>query len=301
VLAVVASLSGAPGFAQSGYQGSIQGIVTDSSGGILPGVAVSLRNLNTSATFDTKTNDTGLFRFPILPLGSYVLTADHPGFATVTVDRIMVTEGARRDQPIVMTPATLAENVFVKAGPPVVETTRIDVSTTIDERTIGSVPVNGRDFSNLALLTPGVTRDVRGGLSFSGQRASNVMKVDGVEDNDPIYDQPLAGGFHRDGKAGYQFSQSAIQELRVSTNSYSVESGHASGGVVSIVTKSGTNELHGTAFEFYRDKSLNANDPVNVLNGRPKPPFHVNQFGGLVSGPIRKDRLFFLVVSRQLV
>jgi outer membrane receptor protein involved in Fe transport len=293
LLALALNLLSIPAQAQSGNQGSVEGAVTDSSGGVIAGVVVGLRNLETSTTFVAPTNEVGLFRFPIVQLGAYELKAEHPGFAPLTIARVVVNEGARINLPLVMSLAEHLESLTISARQPVVESTRTDVSTTIDDRTVANMPVNGRDFANLALLAPGVTRDVRGGLSFAGQRASNVMRVDGVEDNDPIFDQPLAGGFARDGRGAYQFSQSAIEELRVSANGYSAELGHASGGVVSVVTKSGTNEFRGTTFEFYRDKALNANDPVNVLNGRPKPAFHVNQAGGVLGGPLRKDALFF--------
>jgi hypothetical protein len=279
--------------AQSGNQGSIEGFATDSSGGVIAAVVVTLRNLDTSRTFVASTNDAGLFRFPILPVGAYELTAEHARFATVTIARVVLNEGARINLPLTMSIAESKESVTVSPREPIVETTRTDVSTTLDGRMIANMPVNGRDFANLALLTPGVTRDVRGGLSFSGQRGSNVMRVDGVEDNDPIFDQPIAGGFVRDGRGAYQFSQSAIEELHVSANAYGAELGHATGGVMSVVTKSGSNEYRGSAFEFYRDKALNANDPVNVQNGLPKAPFHVNQIGGVVGGPLRKNTLFF--------
>jgi hypothetical protein len=294
-LTLLLSLSSVAANAQTGNQGSIEGIATDVSGAIIQGVAVGVRNLETSATFAAHTNAIGLFRFPVLPIGLYELTAEVPGFVRLTIARIVVTEGARIDLPLVMALADQVESVVVRAPQPIVETTRTDVSTTIDGRTIANMPVNGRDFANLALLMPGVTRDARGGLSFGGQRASNVTRVDGVEDNDPIMDLPLAGGFYRDGRNGYQFSQSAIEELHVSANGYAAELGHASAGVVSVVTKSGTNDLRGMAFEFYRDKLLNANDPVNVLNGQPKAPFHVNQAGGILGGPLRKDEVFFFL------
>jgi hypothetical protein len=294
-IALLIVLTSLPIKAQSGNQGSIEGLVADSSGAVIEGVTIGVRNLDTAATFSSHTNNTGLFRFSILPVGSYELTADHPGFAKLTLARVVVTEGARINLPLVLSLAEHLESAVVSAREPIVETTRTDVSATIDDRTISNVPVNGRDFANLALLTPGVTRDVRGGLSFGGQRASNVMRVDGVEDNDPYFDQPLAGGFSRDGKGAYQFSQSAIEELHVSANGYDAELGHASGGVVSVVTKSGTNEFRGTVFEYYRDKSLNANDPVNALNGQPKSPFHVNQAGAILGGPLRKNKLFFFL------
>src|SRR3984893_7479818 len=295
LLALALNVVGSALQAQSGNQGSVEGVATDSSGAVIAEVLVTLRNLDTSIRFVAPTNDVGLFRFPILPLGPYELTAEHPGFATVTIARVVVNEGARINLQLTMSLAERQESVTVSAREPIVETTRTDVSATLDGRAIANMPVNGRDFANLALLPPGVTRDVRGGLSFAGQRASNVMRVDGVEDNDPIFDQPIAGGFARDGRGAYQFSQSAIEELHVSANGYSAELGHASGGVVSVVTKAGTNEYRGPVFEFYRDKALNANDPVNVLNGRPKAPFHVNQAGGVLGGPLRRDKLFFFV------
>src|SRR3984893_1056322 len=295
LLALALNVVGSALQAQSGNQGSVEGVATDSSGAVIAEVLVTLRNLDTSIRFVAPTNDVGLFRFPILPLGPYELTAEHPGFATVTIARVVVNEGARINLQLTMSLAERQESVTVSAREPIVETTRTDVSATLDGRAIANMPVNGRDFANLALLTPGVTRDVRGGLSFAGQRASNVMRVDGVEDNDPIFDQPIAGGFARDGRGAYQSSQSAIEELHVSANGYSAELGHAGGGVVSVVTKSGTNEYRGTVFEFYRDKALNANDPVNVLNGRPKAPFHVNQVGAVLGGPLRRDKLFFFV------
>jgi len=295
LLAFAVNLFAVCSYAQSGNQGSVEGIAVDSSGAVMVDAVVALRNLDTSLRFTASTNELGLFRFPILPVGAYELTAEHPGFATVTIPQVVVNEGARINMPLTMFPGERVESVTVSARQRIIETGKTDVSATIDSRMIANMPVNGRDFATLALLTPGVTRDVRGGLSFGGQRASNVMRVDGVEDNDPIFDQPIAGGFARDGKGAYQFSQSAIEELHVSANSYSAELGNASSGAVSVVTKSGTNDYRGSVFEFYRDKALNANDPVNVLNGRPKAPFHVNQFGGVFGGPIRRDRLFFFV------
>src|SRR5215475_10758974 len=199
-LPLLTVLTSLPAKAQSGNQGSIEGLVADSSGAVIEGVTIGVRHLETSATFSSHTNNVGLFRFPILPIGTYELTAEHPGFAKLTIARVVVAEGARINMPLVLSLAEHLESTVVNAREPIVETTRTDVSATIDDRTIANVPVNGRDFANLALLTPGVTRDVLGGLSFGGQRASNVMRVDGVEDNDPYFDQPLAGGFSRDGK-----------------------------------------------------------------------------------------------------
>ena len=280
----------APCAAQSGDQGSIEGIVTDRSGAVVTGVELKARNQDTSATVTANTNEDGLFRFPVLALGMYELTAERPGFATLILKNVVVTVGAHINLPLSLGVATKSETVVVSGSVPVIETTRSQVSATVGERTIEGLPVNGRDFTSFALLTPGVTRDVRGGLSFAGQRAMNSLLVDGVDDDDPWWGQAQGGtGF----VGVYQFSQDAVQEFQVNSNSYSAELGRAGGGVVNAVTKSGTNHFHGTGFWYYRDQSMNANDPVNKLNGQPKSPFHFNQFGGALGGPIVKNRLFF--------
>ena len=160
-----------------------------------------------------------------------------------------------------------------------------------------NLPVNGRNFIDFALLTPGVTRDVRtGDISFAGQRGTlNSLVVDGADNNNTFFGQ--TAGRTGSGRAPYQFSQDAVKEFQVNSNSFSAEYGRAGGAVINVVTKSGTNELHGSAFEFYRDKALNANNAINELNNRPKSPYHYNQFGGTLGGPIRREPRLLL---RQL-
>ncbi len=156
-----------------------------------------------------------------------------------------------------------------------------------------NLPVNGRNFIDFALLTPGVTRDVRtGDISFAGQRGTlNSLVVDGADNNNTFFGQTV--GRTGSGRAPYQFSQDAVKEFQVNSNSFSAEYGRAGGAVINVVTKSGTNNLHGSVFEFYRDKALNANNAINELNNRPKSPYHYNQFGGTLGGPIRPNRDFF--------
>jgi outer membrane receptor protein involved in Fe transport len=156
------------------------------------------------------------------------------------------------------------------------------------------LPVNGRDFTAFVLLTPGVTMDVRGGLSFAGQRAMNSLLLDGINNDDAFWGQPQ-DGFILDGRQPYHISQDAVREFQVNSNAYSAEFGRAGGGVINTVTKSGTNDFHGSGFWFYRDQSMNANDPINKLHDLPKSPFHFNQFGATLGGPILRDRLFFFV------
>jgi outer membrane receptor protein involved in Fe transport len=283
-------------FCQSGDQGSLGGIAFDTSGAIVTGAQVKVRNVGTSFVASTTTDDHGLFRFAVLPVGLYELTADHRGFATVQVNDIDLTVGAQFTLTLRFTVAGAKETITVTDKPPILEKSRSELSATIDNRLISELPVNGRDFTAFVLLTPGVTRDVRGGLSFAGQRAMNSLLLDGINNDDPFWGQPTGGtGFVADGRQPYYISQDAVREFQVNSNAYSAEFGRAGGGVINAVTKSGNNDFHGSGFWFYRDKSLNANDPINKLHGLAKDPFHFNQFGGTFGGPIRKDRLFFFL------
>src|SRR5439155_25756222 len=180
-----------------------------------------------------------------------------------------------------------AQSVSVTEAVPLVGITRTRVSSTVDDRAVESLPVNGRNFIDFVLLTPGVTRDVRAGdISFAGQRGTmNSLVIDGADNNNTFFGQTT--GRTGSGRAPFQFSQDAVKEFQVNSNGYSSEYGRAGGAVVNVVTKSGTNEFHGSVFEFYRDRSLNANDVINKIQGRVKSPYHFNQFGGSVGGPIR--------------
>ena len=285
--------SGAPeSWCQSGDQASLAGTAFDASDAIVVGARVKVRDLNTSFAACTTTNDHGMFRFAVLPVGLYELTADHAGFAIVQVNKIYLSVGANLTLTLRFSVASAKEATTVTDDVPVLEKTRSQLSTTIDNRFTEALPVNGRDFTAFVLLTPGVTMDVRGGLSFAGQRAMNSLLLDGINNDDAFWGQPQ-DGFILDGRQPYHISQDAVREFQVNSNAYSAEFGRAGGGVINTVTKSGTNELHGSGFWFYRDKSMNANDPVNKLYDLPKSPFHFNQFGGSLGGPIRRERLFF--------
>src|SRR6266849_2010129 len=176
---------------------------------------------------------------------------------------------------------------------PVVETTRSSVESVVNDRAVSELPTLGRNFINFTLLTPGVTTDVRtGDISFAGQRGTlNSLIVDGSDNNNTFFGQTL--GRTGSGRGPYQFSQDAVQEFQVNSNAYSAEYGNAAGAVINVVTKSGTNDFHGTGFEFYRDRSMNAFDPVAKALGKARPPYHFNQFGGDIGGPVKKDKLFF--------
>lgn len=272
---------------------TIEGTVTDQTGAVLPGVSVSIRSVDTGAVRTILSDDRGMFRAPLLPVGRYDVTAEFTGFGTYQQSGIPLTVGQTVNLNVRLAVSGAAQSVDVTAEIPLIETTRTQVSATVDDRSVANLPVNGRNFIDFVLLTPGVTRDVRtGDISFAGQRGTlNSMVIDGADNNNTFFGQTI--GRTGSGRAPFQFSQDAVKEFQVNSNGYSAEFGRAGGAVINVVTKSGTNELHGSAFWFYRDKSLNANDVINKLQNRPRSPYHFNQFGASVGGPIRKDRAFF--------
>ena len=280
-----------PAFA--GSDGAIEGWVVDPTGARVLGAQLDIRNIHTALTLRAMTNASGLFEFPVVPLGSYELTVTHPGFAPLIVKSISVTVGARVNLALALDVATPAEEIVVTSGTPVLESTRSQVCETVDEREVSSLPVNGRNFIDFTLLLPGVTQDVRTGLvSFAGQRSMNSLLVDGSDTNQTFFGLPMGGGGKS--KSPYQFSLATVEEFQVNSNAYSAELGRAGAGVINVVTKSGSNDFRGNAFWYYRDKSMKANDLVSKINGQPKSPYHFHQFGAVLGGPVIRDRLFFL-------
>jgi outer membrane receptor protein involved in Fe transport len=272
--------------------GSIQGAIVDQTDAVLPGVTVTVTNTATAATRTMVTDASGSFRAELLPVGQYDLSAELQGFAPQKRTGIEVTVGSTLTLRIEMRLTGVAESLTVVSASPILETTRSQTSSTVGEAAVRNLPVNGRNFINFALLTPGVTTDVRSGdLSFAGQRGTlNSLVVDGADNNNTFFGQTI--GRTGSGRAPYQFSASAVKEFQVNSNAYSAEYGRAGGAVINVVTKSGSNQPTGEIFEFYRDKSLNANNLINVLNNRDKSPYHYDQFGGYFGGPLQKDRQF---------
>ncbi|MEO8380267.1 MAG: TonB-dependent receptor [Acidobacteriota bacterium] len=281
----------------------IQGSVSDESGGLLPGVTVTATNAATNQSRSGVTEADGTYYIPALTPGLYSVTADLSGFAAQSRKDVRLLLGQRVDLDFTMKVGA-TESIVVSAVSPVVDTTQADVSTVVSQEQIDSLPTNGRNFLSFSVLTPGVTNDrtpqqgasATSGLSFGGQRArSNNIMVDGVDNNDPIV-----------GAVRATFSQEAIQEFQVLTNSYSAEFGKASGGVVNIITRSGTNDPSGNLFYFFRNDSLNTKSVFekedvfgNSIN-REKAPFSQDQYGATFGGPIVRDRTFFFLSAEKL-
>jgi outer membrane receptor protein involved in Fe transport len=277
--------------------GSIEGTVTDESGAVVPAAMVTIRNVETGVSREVTTDQEGLYRAPLLPVGDYEVTVSMSGFATTRRSKVTLTIGQVLDVDIAVKVASTQEEVTVTAEAPMIETSRTHQASTVGERAVSTLPVNGRNFIDFTLTTPGVVRDVRtGDISFAGQRGTlNSVVIDGADNNNTFFGQSL--GRTGSGRAPYQFSQDAVQEFQVNRNAYSAEYGRAGGAVINVVTKSGTNDFHGSVFEFYRDKSLNANSYANKIREPivERQPFRVNQFGGSLGGPLVKDTAFFFV------
>jgi hypothetical protein len=272
---------------------TLGGLVADASGATLPGALVTATNVETNQSRTSTADGEGRYRFPYLPVGTYRLRAERSGFAALT-KQLTLTLGQSLDVSLVLSVAGVAESVEVSgADAAVVETARTQVAETVAPKEIDTLPLNGRNYLDLAALTPGVSRTnpvanqrfpetaaVAGtGLSITGQRfINNGFVVDGLSSNDDAAD--LAGTF---------YSQEVIREFEVITSGGIAEFGRASGGVVNIVTQSGTNNFRGRVYGFLRNQRLDARNPLSPT----KDPFTQAQYGASFGGPLRRDRTFF--------
>ena len=272
----------------------IEGVITDQQGAAMPGVSVAAKNVGTGFERTATSDTAGLYRLNLLPLGTYEVTAQLQGFATVKREGLVLQVGETLVVPISMRIAAVSETLTITAEAPVVEVTRSQPAASINEMAIESLPINGRRFQDFILLTPGaVFEPSRGGTSIGGQRGINASyTIDGAS-----YDNPFFGGI-RGGERGdkaYTISQEAIQEFQVTNSGYTAEFGRSGGGVVNAVTKSGTNAVRGSAFWYFRNESLTAVDPF----GRPPTDFRQHQFGASVGGPVKQDKVHFFAAWDQ--
>jgi Carboxypeptidase regulatory-like domain len=289
---VVLSCAGAAYAQDLAGQGALRGTVVDQAGAPVPGATVVLRNDAIGLVRNLQSSSDGAFQAASLPPASgYTLTVTANGFANYTAKEIAVHVGEIATIPISLSVSGTAETVLVEAASEALETTRSGVSELVSQREINDLPINGRRVDQFVLLTPGVTTDGSGGeLTFRGVPGNNVFLQDGI-DVTQQWGQDNAGST----SAFSPLSQDAVQEFQVQTSNYSAEFGHAAGGIVNTLTKSGTNSFHGSAFDFFKNRTLNSPDPFsfdanhNLFN----PPNWRHQVGGSIGGPIKHDRLFF--------
>jgi outer membrane receptor protein involved in Fe transport len=286
--------------AQSTVTGALGGSVMNQNKEVVPGASVTVRNIGTNQEETATTDDAGRFRIVNLQPGTYTLTVSASGFSPFTQEKIVVEVGQVTSIDVPLSIGPVSGTVEVSSEAPVINTERQDFSQNINQTSINELPINGRRWSNFALLTPGTVPDGNFGLiSFRGiSGLLNNSTVDGGDNNQAFFSEERGRT-----RISYVVSQASIREFQVNTSNYSAEYGRAAGGVVNAVTKSGTNDFHGQFFYYQRNNRFGARNPLafqSVLlpNGTTdrigiKPEDVRHQFGGNIGGPIVKDKLFF--------
>jgi hypothetical protein len=293
------------------FRGTILGTVIDRSGAAIAGATVTIRNLDTGLVRATTTSDDGSYAVPELPIGNYSVTVEKGGFKTAVVTGIRVEVASERRADVTLQPGELAQKIEVSGDVlPQVESTSNVLGGIVEARVVTNLPINGRDYQKLIYMVPGVSgspdmiTDSPGSFgifSLNGARGrANNYLLDGTDMNDGYRNDPSINEAGVFGTPATILPVEAVAELRVLSN-FEPEYGRSAGGVINIVTKSGTNEWHGSALEYVRNTIFNArnyfDDRINQTTQQPSPqqPFHLNQFGGSLGGPIVRDRTFFFV------
>ncbi len=272
---------------------TISGTVRDSTGAVVPGAQISIHNFETGSKNSVATDSQGRFLVPNLSLGQYEIQATSPGFQTEVRSGIQLTLGQQAVINFTLNPGAVTESVTVQAEAPLVDTTTSTVGTLVNREQIRDLPLNGRDFTQLVLLQPGVvqyreqSREINRGqgtrMSIAGARPNMVTyRLNGLDISDGSGSTPGSA-------TGHSLGVDAIQEFQVLTNTFAAEYGKSAGGVINVVQKAGTNSLHGALFEYLRNSKLDARNFFDQA----KPAFKRNQFGASAGGPIRRDKTFF--------
>src|SRR5216684_2978136 len=280
-------LGSAFSFAQ-GVRSTLVGRVADESGAVIPKTKVTVTNAGTNESRSAETNDNGEFVIPQLAPGEYALTAEHEGFRKEARKGIVLETGQQARLDLTLKVGSITEQVEVSAVAPLLSSENASVGNVVDQKKVVELPLNGRDYLQLAQLQPNVFAPAsgsnlgfRGGFNVAGNsEISNQYLLDGVDNNDETTNQPL----HRP-------VLDSVREFRVLTGTYSAEYGRQAGGQVIVTTRSGTNQFHGAAWEFHRNAPLDARSFFAPF----KPAFHRNQYGLVLGGPIRREKTFFFV------
>ena len=270
------------------------GAVTDSTGAAVPGATVTIRQNETAAERSATTDDRGNYLFTLLPVGHYSVRVEHAGFKSWTNPNVHLALADRQRVDVRLDIGELSQSVEVTGQPPALQTDTATIGALVDQRAVEDLPLNGRNFVSLVQLTAGAT-DYTGGsystgnnpddrrrsstVAVNGQTgAFNNFLIDGLDDNERFI-----------GTVIVKPSVEGLQEMKVDTNAYSAELGRTGGGVINLITKSGTNQFHGSAYEFFRNQHLDARNFFAIM----KPAYRQNEPGGSIGGPIKKDRTFF--------
>ena len=295
-LFVVVLLSAHAAFGQAQSNAAdIQGTIKDANNAVVANATVTARNPSTNVTRNATSNDNGLYRIINIPPGDYEITVEAPNFKKAVLPKVTVTVGQAAEVDVTLELGELREVVTVSnATTEIIETSKTSVATTIDQQRINNLPINERNYINFTLTTSTVGRDngrpigpaPTTGLNFGGQRGrSNLVQVDGADNTDNSVNASRS-----------TVSQEAVQEFQVVTNSFAPEFGRSAGGVVNVVTKSGTNDLHGNVFGFLRHRSFQARNAFAPIED---PPFTRTQYGFTIGGPFDRDRTFFFFAFEQ--
>jgi hypothetical protein len=282
-------LFAAGAFAQASG-GGLHGRVSDETGGALPGVTITVTNPDTGFSRTTVTGSDGAYNFTVLPVGTYTLVADLAGFSAVTNKNVGINVATDRALNITLRQAAVKEQITVTAEAPLVATSP-SVGTVVSQKELQNLPLNGRQFANLGSLAPGTSLSVNSDPTKPGQltialNGGSGRNVNFVIDGGDNTDDTIGGALQN-------FNIDAVQEFKIQTMAYKAEYGRSSGGVLSVVTKSGTNEFQGSAFEFYRNKQFNSETESEKLAGIGKQPYTRHQYGVSFGGPIVKDKTHF--------
>jgi hypothetical protein len=276
-------------------QGTITGVVEDNSKALIPDAQVTLTATATDLVMHTKTDSGGIYTFTPLKIGDYTVSATAPGFDTAKQEHVQLDVQGRVSVVLILAPGSVTETVVVTTAPPLLQSQEGSVASVMDEKEINDTPLNGRNWVYLAQLTPGVTESIdnaskgsgSGDFFANGQRATqNDFLLDGIDNNMSTVDLD----------SGYSYAMrpppDALAEFKIATTNFSAQFGHSAGAVINASLKSGTNQIHGDLWEYLRNTALDAS-VWNAIPGQGKPPYHENQFGATIGGPILRNKLFY--------
>ncbi|MBZ5607573.1 MAG: carboxypeptidase regulatory-like domain-containing protein [Acidobacteriia bacterium] len=274
---------------------SIVGTVSDASGAVVPGATVSIQNVGTSATVKLTTDSSGAFAAPSLAVGTYKVTATATGFKTYVQDGVRLSVADVIKVAVQLSPGDVNEQITVLGEVSQIQTASSTLGGVVNTQQVMDLPVNGRALATLLETVPGVSMlgvepSIGGGGTGRLFEAGARTLLDGTDSG--VTDSDFFGAGYQSRARIDRASIESIAEVRIQSNAFSAEYGQASGGVINYITKSGTNQFHGSLFEYFRNEKLDSRDYFNPAPA-PKPAVRLNQFGGSVGGPIKRDKLFF--------